>query len=115
MAAIKTRELGNTGIEVTRIGVGLWAIGGGEWGQVRDRESLDMIDAALDMGINRPIPAHQLLTAFINLFVVNFIKQLPLQLFQTHRVATGARTAAHQTAAQKRYCKSPKKRGREPF
>lgn len=52
MAEIAKRELGNTGIEVTKIGVGLWAIGGGEWGEVKDRESLNMIDAALDMGIN---------------------------------------------------------------
>ncbi len=52
MAAIEKRELGSTGIEVTKIGVGLWAIGGGEWGEVKDRESLNMIDAALEMGIN---------------------------------------------------------------
>lgn len=52
MAAIEKRELGNSGIQVTKIGVGLWAIGGTEWGEVQDRESLDMIDAALDMGIN---------------------------------------------------------------
>ena len=52
MAEIETRDLGGTGIEVTKIGVGLWAIGGDEWGEVQDRESLDMIDAALDLGIN---------------------------------------------------------------
>ena len=52
MAEIEKRELGTTGIKVTKIGVGLWAVGGGEWGEVKDRESLDMIDAALDMGIN---------------------------------------------------------------
>lgn len=52
MTAIEKRELGKTGIEVTKIGVGLWAIGGGEWGEVKDRESLNMIDAALEMGIN---------------------------------------------------------------
>lgn len=52
MTEIAKRELGNTGIEVTKIGVGLWAIGGNEWGEVKDRESLNMIDAALDMGLN---------------------------------------------------------------
>ncbi len=52
MTEIAKRELGNTGIEVTKIGVGLWAIGGSEWGEVKDRESLNMIDAALDMGLN---------------------------------------------------------------
>lgn len=52
MSAIEKRSLGKSGIEVTKIGVGLWAIGGDEWGEVEDRESLDMISAALDMGIN---------------------------------------------------------------
>ena len=52
MADIEKRRLGKTGIEVTKLGLGLWAIGGDEWGEVEDRESLDMISAALDMGIN---------------------------------------------------------------
>lgn len=52
MSVIEKRSLGKSGIEVTKIGVGLWAIGGDEWGEVEDRESLDMISAALDMGIN---------------------------------------------------------------
>jgi aryl-alcohol dehydrogenase-like predicted oxidoreductase len=52
VAEIEKRILGKSGIEVTKIGLGLWAIGGDEWGEVDDRESLDMIDAALDMGIN---------------------------------------------------------------
>ena len=52
MAEIEKRILGKSGIEVTKIGVGLWAIGGDQWGEVDDRESLDMIDAALDLGIN---------------------------------------------------------------
>ncbi len=52
MSAIEKRILGKSGIEVTKIGIGLWAIGGDQWGEVDDRESLDMIDAALDMGIN---------------------------------------------------------------
>jgi len=52
MAEIKKRTLGKSGIEVTKIGVGLWAIGGTEWGETEDKESLNMISAALDMGIN---------------------------------------------------------------
>ncbi len=52
MADIEKRVLGKSGIEVTKIGVGLWAIGGTEWGETDDQESLDMISAALEMGIN---------------------------------------------------------------
>ncbi len=51
MPDIEKRILGKSGIEVTKIGLGLWAIGGDEWGEVEDRESLGMISAALDMGI----------------------------------------------------------------
>jgi aryl-alcohol dehydrogenase-like predicted oxidoreductase len=52
MAEIERRVLGKSGIEITKIGVGLWAIGGTEWGETDDAESLDMISAALDLGIN---------------------------------------------------------------
>jgi len=52
MAEIEKRTLGKSGIEVTKIGVGLWAVGGDEWGEVQDLESLDMISAALELGIN---------------------------------------------------------------
>ncbi len=52
MAEIERRILGKSGIEITKIGVGLWAIGGTEWGETDDAESLDMISAALDLGIN---------------------------------------------------------------
>jgi aryl-alcohol dehydrogenase-like predicted oxidoreductase len=51
MVALEKRTLGKSGIEVTKIGLGLWAIGGSDWGEVDDRESLDLIEAALDMGI----------------------------------------------------------------
>ena len=49
--ALETRPLGKSGIDVTRMGIGLWAIGGSAWGPVEDKNSLDTIDAALDAGI----------------------------------------------------------------
>lgn len=52
MPDIKTRTLGKTGIEVTEIGLGLWAIGGDAWGHTNDEDSLNAIDAALDAGVN---------------------------------------------------------------
>ena len=54
------RNLGRSGIEVSALGMGCWAIGGpfwdGEtphgWGEVDDEESIRAIYAALDRGVN---------------------------------------------------------------
>jgi aryl-alcohol dehydrogenase-like predicted oxidoreductase len=48
---LATRRLGKSGIEITAIGTGLWAVGGG-WGPVDDQQALEAIDASLDAGIN---------------------------------------------------------------
>ena len=49
-------QLGNTGIHLSAIGLGAWAIGGGGykfgWGSQEDRESMATIHRAIDMGIN---------------------------------------------------------------
>ncbi|MBS0208034.1 MAG: aldo/keto reductase [Planctomycetes bacterium] len=51
-----TKRLGNTSLELTRIGLGTWAIGGGNWkfgwGPQDDEESIRTIHRALDVGIN---------------------------------------------------------------
>jgi myo-inositol catabolism protein IolS len=58
--AMRTRILGKTGIKVSEVGLGCWAIGGPAslggvtigWGKVDDNESLRAIEAAFDCGIN---------------------------------------------------------------
>lgn len=53
---MKTKQLGNTDLELTRIGLGTWAIGGGNWkfawGPQDDGDSIRTIRRALDLGIN---------------------------------------------------------------
>jgi aryl-alcohol dehydrogenase-like predicted oxidoreductase len=53
---MKTRKLGNTELELTVIGFGAWAIGGGDyafgWGPQNDGESIRAIHKALDLGVN---------------------------------------------------------------
>ena len=53
---LATRELGTTGLEITRVGFGAWAIGGGGWefgwGPQADEESIAAIHRALEQGIN---------------------------------------------------------------
>jgi aryl-alcohol dehydrogenase-like predicted oxidoreductase len=50
MALLK-RTLGKSGIEVTEVGLGLWAAGGSDWGPTDDREVHNAIDTALDLGV----------------------------------------------------------------
>lgn len=45
------RELGRTGWQVSTISFGAWAIGSA-WGAVDDRESLDALRRAVDLGVN---------------------------------------------------------------
>jgi aryl-alcohol dehydrogenase-like predicted oxidoreductase len=51
-----TKRLGNSDMELTPIGIGAWAIGGGGWkfgwGPQDDAESVAAIHAALDHGVN---------------------------------------------------------------
>ena len=46
------RPLGaRTGLEVSEVGLGLWAVSGSEWGPVQDEGSLAAIEAALESGV----------------------------------------------------------------
>jgi aryl-alcohol dehydrogenase-like predicted oxidoreductase len=48
---LNTRRLGKSGFMISEIGIGLWAIGGNEWGPVDDQASLATIEAALRSGV----------------------------------------------------------------
>ncbi len=51
-----TRRLGNSDLNITRIGFGAWAVGGGNWefgwGHQDDADSISAIHRALELGIN---------------------------------------------------------------
>ncbi len=53
---MQKRQLGNSDLQITSIGVGAWAMGGGDWafswGHQEDKNSIEAIHAALDAGIN---------------------------------------------------------------
>jgi aryl-alcohol dehydrogenase-like predicted oxidoreductase len=53
---MKLRMLGQSDLNITPIGIGAWAIGGGRWefgwGAQDDQESISALRAGLDMGIN---------------------------------------------------------------
>jgi aryl-alcohol dehydrogenase-like predicted oxidoreductase len=55
-AQLRTTKLGNTDLEITRVGFGAWAIGGNGyefgWGAQEDDESVATIRRALELGIN---------------------------------------------------------------
>jgi aryl-alcohol dehydrogenase-like predicted oxidoreductase len=53
---LKTTQFGSTGLEITRVGFGAWAIGGGGWefgwGPQEDDQSVAAIHRALEQGVN---------------------------------------------------------------
>jgi aryl-alcohol dehydrogenase-like predicted oxidoreductase len=55
-ATIATVELGRTGMQISRVGYGAWAIGGAgwwhAWGDQDDEESIAAIRRAVELGIN---------------------------------------------------------------
>ena len=54
--SLKTAALGQTGLEITRVGFGAWAIGGGGydwgWGSQDDEDSIAAIHHAVERGVN---------------------------------------------------------------
>src|SRR5271156_3779174 len=48
---MKYRTLGRTGLKVSEIGFGAWAIGG-SWGEQSDDDSLAALHKSLDLGVN---------------------------------------------------------------
>jgi aryl-alcohol dehydrogenase-like predicted oxidoreductase len=56
MKPLPTRQLGRTGMQITTLGFGSWAVGGGGWsfgwGPQDDRQSLATIRRALELGVN---------------------------------------------------------------
>jgi aryl-alcohol dehydrogenase-like predicted oxidoreductase len=55
-AQLKTTPLGETGMDITRVGFGAWAVGGGGyewgWGAQDDEDSVAAIHHAVDLGVN---------------------------------------------------------------
>jgi aryl-alcohol dehydrogenase-like predicted oxidoreductase len=49
---MRYRGFGRTGWQVSEIGMGTWALGGGEWGHQDDRDSIATLHKALDLGCN---------------------------------------------------------------
>ena len=53
---METRKLGNSDLQLTPVGFGAWAIGGGgwefAWGEQEDSDSIAAIERALELGVN---------------------------------------------------------------
>ena len=74
---MRYREFGNSGQRLSEIGLGTWAIGGGEWGMgwgdQSKEDSIDAILEALECGINWIDTAH--LSKYWNWFF-SFVSQV---------------------------------------
>ena len=72
-STLPQRQLGTTDMNITRVGFGAWATGGGEWGPQDDQASLNAMSKALDYGINwidtAPIYGHGHSEEVVNRFL----------------------------------------------
>lgn len=58
MLDLQVHSLGTSGLMVSAVSLGTWAIGGSGWGEVNDQESITAIHAALDVGMTFIDTAH---------------------------------------------------------
>lgn len=49
---METRQLGGSGVQVSVVGLGTWAMGGEWWGGTDDEESIRTIHRALELGVS---------------------------------------------------------------
>ena len=49
---MRYKHVGNAGIDISALAVGTWAIGGQQWGDVNEKDSIDAIRAMIDGGVN---------------------------------------------------------------
>ncbi len=74
---MKYRELGRTGLEVSEIGLGCWAIGGDAYGPTSDKASLEALETAWDRGVNFFDTADTYGKGHSETLVGNFLKGKP--------------------------------------
>lgn len=48
---MQQRKLGNTGLNVSEIGMGTWELGGREWGDIAETDAVDLLRYAFDNGV----------------------------------------------------------------
>ncbi len=79
---MKTRLLGDSGLSITPVGLGTWALGGAgwaySWGPQADRESLATMRRAVELGVNWIDTAPAYGVGYAEKVVGRFLKGLPV-------------------------------------
>ena len=79
---LNKRSLGSSGLEITTVGFGAWAIGGGDWafswGPQDDKASEDTMRRAIDLGVNWIDTAAVYGLGHSEEVVGNFLRSLPV-------------------------------------
>ena len=55
---MRYKHVGNAGIDISALAVGTWAIGGQQWGDVNEKDSIDAIRAMIDVNLVDTAPIY---------------------------------------------------------
>src|SRR5262245_22235536 len=95
---MRYRKLGKSGIEVSEVGVGAWAMGGSMWGGARDDHSREALERAVERGVNLIDTALVYGSGYSEKIVGEFLKQHPSVLVATKVPPKSSRWPAYPDA-----------------
>lgn len=78
---MKKRSFGNTGAEISEVGLGCWQLGGADWGNVSDEQAFAILDAAVDSGVTFFDTADVYGGGRSESLIGRYFKQAPTQAF----------------------------------
>jgi len=78
---MKLRAFGNTGVNVSEVGLGCWQLGGADWGEMDEKSAFAILQAAVDAGVTFFDTADVYGLGKSETFIGNFLKSRKDKIF----------------------------------